>query len=70
MAQSLYSLGKNGPTQHRLKQPKKFTVAPIIGASKPINQFSTNGLFRATNIAGRSGHSAVTQLSRDININK
>lgn len=70
MSQSLYSLGKNGPNKKRLSEPKKFSVGTIMPSNKAVNTFSPNGLFKATNIASKSNHGAMLQLSRDMNINK
>jgi len=67
---SLYSLGKNGPSQPHQKPVKKFQQKPLIGANKAINSFAHNGLFQATNIATKSGSKAILQMTRDANINK
>jgi hypothetical protein len=67
---SLYSLGKNGPGEPRQRQAKEFHPKPLVAANKPINSFSQNGLFHATNIATKSGSRAMNQMIRDSHINK
>lgn len=70
MLRSPQSIALNGPGTPKLRKPDPFRPQSLLAANTPINAFSRNGLFYASNIGSSSERRSITQMINDSNIIK